>query len=121
MSVWKGEVADRNHYLAVVTKAMKNQLVDRARKANTQRRTPTPFPGVSANHLAVVDILAIERELAEIDRTDPRAAHVVRLRYYGGCSWEETARATGVSVKMVRNDWGGAVKWLRKRLAPHSS
>lgn len=117
----RGGINDRGHYLAVVTEAMKNHLIDRARRAKARKRTaPSDGPGFPwrlASTLAYEEILALEREIKRIEVEDPRAAEVVRLRYYCGCSWDETAAAVGATVKMVRNDWEFASGWLRQRLA----
>ena len=120
---WKGAVNDRGHYLKVVKTAMKQELIDRARRAQTQRRTAPSagFPQASATTLSLEEVLALEREIERLEKIDPRAAHVVRLRYYCGCSWEQTAEAVGATVKMVRDDWESAAKWLRKRLGGKSS
>lgn len=122
---WKGAVSDRGHYLAVVTEAMKNQLIDRARREKARKRTPVAsgpgFPWQSASTLPYEDILALDREITRMGKDDPGAAEVVRLRYYCGCSWEETAAAVGATVKVVRGDWEFASRWLRKRLQYRSS
>ena len=62
------------------------------------------------------EILSLEREVERLEKLDPRAAMVVRLRYYGGCSWEETAGALGITVKMARGDWAFAARRLSERL-----
>jgi RNA polymerase sigma factor (TIGR02999 family) len=119
---WKGPVSDRSHFLALATLAMKNELVDRARRLKSQKRTAPEsspgFPQQIASSLSYEAILALEREVERLEAIDPRATLVLRLRYYGGCSWEETASATGASVKMVRNDWEFVSKWLAQRLGP---
>jgi DNA-directed RNA polymerase specialized sigma24 family protein len=48
---------------------------------------------------------------------DPRAASVVDLRYFLGCSLEETAEVLGASVRNVRDDWDFARMWLLKQMA----
>ncbi len=116
----KGIIADRSHYLAFVTTAMRNELIDRARAARTQKRTiPATggaFPHGNASGLAFEEIVALEREIERMQKFDWRAAQVVWLRYYGGCSWDETAAAVGATIKMVRTDWEFAATWLQPRL-----
>jgi RNA polymerase sigma factor (TIGR02999 family) len=117
---WKGIISDRGHYLAFVTTAMRNELIDRARAAHSQKRTvpssgPT-FPRRNASALPYEEIVALEREIDRLEKLDWRAAQVVRLRYYGGCSWDETAAAVGATIKMVRTDWEFAANWLEQRL-----
>ena len=116
---WKGAVADRGHYIAFVTNAMRNELIDQARRAKAQKRSrpsELQFPLTHPSELTYEVILALEQEIEGIERADWRAAHVVRLRYYAGCSWEETAAAVDATIKMVRNDWEFASEWLKKRL-----
>lgn len=117
---WKGIIADRGHYLAFVTTAMRNELIDRARAARTQKRTApqsgAAFPHRDASVLPYEEIVALEREIERLQKLDWRAAQVVWLRYYGGCSWEETAAAVGATIKMVRTDWEFAATWLEQRL-----
>ena len=43
---------------------------------------------------------------------DPRKAHVVELRYFGGLSVEETAEVMEISPETVKRDWKMAKAWL---------
>lgn len=99
---------------------MRNELIDRARAARTQKRTIPArggaFPDRDATVLSCEQIVALDREIDRMQKLDWRAAQVVRLRYYGGCSWDETAAAVGATVKMVRSDWEFAATWLEQRL-----
>jgi RNA polymerase sigma factor (TIGR02999 family) len=115
-----GGINDRGHYLASVTLAMKGQLIDHARRAKSMKRT-APYAAGNATPmnpagLGPEEILSLEREVERLEKLDPRAAMVVRLRYYGGCSWEETAGALGITVKMARGDWAFAARRLSERL-----
>ena len=122
---WKGAISDRGHYLALVTTAMRNELIDRARAARAQKRTipadGTTFPYRNASALPYEEIVALEREIDRLEKLDWRAAQVIRLRYYGGCSWEETAAAIGATVKIARTDWEFAATWLEQRLGGQRS
>ena len=51
--------------------------------------------------------------LAEID---PRAEHVVELRFFVGMSVEETAKILALSEKTVKRDWEFARVWLEREL-----
>jgi RNA polymerase sigma factor (sigma-70 family) len=54
--------------------------------------------------------------LDHLQEIDPRAASVVDLRFFLGCSLEETAEVLGVSLRNVRDDWDFAKVWLKKQL-----
>lgn len=65
-----------------------------------------------ADHLVVLDE-ALER----LEQVSPRSAEVVRYRFFGGLSLEETAALLGISGKTVQRDWLAARAWLRKEVA----
>jgi RNA polymerase sigma factor (TIGR02999 family) len=114
----RADVTDRGHYLALLTMALRGELIDHIRRVKSLKRTspsegalPQPDAGLPREY-----VLALDREIHRLERIDQRAAGVIRLRYYGGCSWEETAHALGITIKVARGDWGFAVRWLGERL-----
>lgn len=112
---------DRNHYLAVATIAIRDQVIDRARKAKALKRcggvAVTHFPQALVSEMSLEDVVTLDRLIEELRMADPQAAAVVRLRYYAGCSCEETAASVGATVKIVRTDWEFAQEWLKERLS----
>ena len=64
-----------------------------------------------------VDLLALNEALEELEKTDPRAASVVKLRYFTGLTTADAARAIGVSLATAENDWAYAKSYLRLRLS----
>ena len=60
---------------------------------------------------------ALERLAAE----DPRKARVVELRFFGGLTVEETAKALEVSPRTVHKDWVFARAWLYRALTAGAS
>ena len=59
-----------------------------------------------------IDVLALDEALAELARIDARKERVVELRYFGGLSFEETAKLLGVSLETAKRDWRLAKAWL---------
>jgi len=55
--------------------------------------------------------------LGELLRHDPRAAEVLRLRFYAGLKVADVAQLLGVSSRTVNRDWLFARAWLHERLA----
>ena len=47
---------------------------------------------------------------------EPKAAEVVKLRYFAGLTIEETAAAMDVSVRTVNRHWTYARAWLYQQL-----
>jgi len=116
---WK----DRNHFLAEAAIAMRRILVDHARAANADKRTAgTRRVTLDENTPALIDpqdpsTIDLDEALNELAQIDARQANTVTLRYFGGCTKEETASVLGVSTSTVANDWVIARAWLRSRLA----
>ena len=113
---------DRNHLLALSARAMRQVLVDHARHAHAQKRgsgeaalTLTANLGVEA--AAVVDVLALEDLLGNLQRIDSRAAQIVELRYFGGYSEPEIAGMLGISESTLSRDWRKARAFLFSELS----
>jgi RNA polymerase sigma factor (sigma-70 family) len=63
-----------------------------------------------------VDVLALDQALQALAEVDPRLLKVMELRYFAGCSLEEAAELTGVSLATVKRDWAYARAWLHDYL-----
>jgi RNA polymerase sigma factor (TIGR02999 family) len=111
----------RGHFFAAAAEAMRRILIERARhkrslKAGGDRRREN-FEQVD---LAVggpdLDLLALNEVLDLLERQDPRAAALVKLRFFAGLTVNEAAQALGVSTATAENDWAYARCWLRLEL-----
>jgi hypothetical protein len=60
--------------------------------------------------------LPLDGALTRLEKSDPRAAKVVELRFFGGLSIEETAEAMRTSPRTIKREWMFAKAWLRKEL-----
>jgi RNA polymerase sigma factor (TIGR02999 family) len=117
----------RQHFFAVAARAMRQVLVDYARKRTRAKRggeaptvsldtvSRTEVPARSPEELLVIDD-ALER-LAE---KDERMARVVECRFFGDYTLQETADVLGVSRSTVVRDWRAARAWLNRALSPES-
>jgi RNA polymerase sigma factor (TIGR02999 family) len=113
---------DRVHFFAIAAQTMRRILIDyaRARVADKrggqqQRVGLSAIDGVpsvaSSERLLDLDFL-----LSALARTDPRAARVVELRFFGGLPEEDVAEVLQVSVITVKRDWKAARAWLAAHL-----
>jgi RNA polymerase sigma factor (TIGR02999 family) len=113
---------DRAHFLAVAARAMKQILIDRARRAGAgihgggRRRVALDDAIPSAEPSDTPDILTLDSVLARLAALDRRKARVVEMRIFGGMSIEEVAEALDVSRTTVSNDWRMARAWLAQEL-----
>lgn len=106
---------------AAASKAMREILVDHARRRSAAKRgggwrRVTLDPAACELPGRELDLLALDEALENLAALDGRQAQVVELRYFGGLSTEETARALGVSARTVEGDWHMARAFLRRAL-----
>jgi len=119
---WNG----RGHFFAAAAQAMRNILVDSARRKGTLKRGGqagrinideiNPDDAVIAEPRT--DILALDAALTKLAELDDRKARIVMLRYFGGLSPEETALALNISVLTVFREWKLAKAILLLELEP---
>lgn len=109
------------HFQAVAAIAMRQILVDHARRKATQKRggqfqrvaLSTGILGDEPN----IDFVELDNALKELATKDERKAKVVELRYFGGLTSAETALQLGIACKTAEADWYFARAWLRKQLS----
>jgi RNA polymerase sigma factor (TIGR02999 family) len=106
----KDSWADKAHFFGAASHAMRQVLVDFARRHNAEKRGGE-FRMVSLGESdAAVDveldeIIALDDALDRLDAVDSRLRQVVELRFFGGVPQEEIARMLGVSTRTVERDW----------------
>ena len=112
---------DRNHFLAVAAVAMRNILVDYARRKMAQKRggdqvlVTLDEARVGAPQSAV-EMLALDEALSKLGSLSERLAKIVELRFFGGLTVEETAELVGTSERTVKRDWRKARAFLLSAL-----
>ncbi|MGA2720947.1 MAG: sigma-70 family RNA polymerase sigma factor [Bryobacteraceae bacterium] len=117
---------NRAQFLGVAAQLMRRILVDYARARETAKRAG-PADGVDAVNLEggmdgtqAEEILAVDEALERLTALDAQQAKVVELRYFAGLTIEETAEASGISVRTVKREWTMAAAWLRTELSPRA-
>lgn len=112
------EAGDRAHFLAIAARAMRQVLVDQARRrgaakrgAGWQRTTLSEARG--SDGLDPAELLALNDALEQLE---PRQRQVVECRFFGGMEEQEIATALGISERTVRRDWVKARAWLNRIL-----
>ena len=112
---------DRVHFLAVAARAMRQILVDHARKRKAQKRGGGR-PDVAfdeALYLAderAEELLALDEALSRLEKLNRRLSQVIECCYFGGLTQQEAAEIIGVSVRTVERDWVKAKGWLYHEL-----
>lgn len=113
--------SDRNHLIALSTRAMRHVLVDHAREVQADKRgggvqALTLTANDIAEPQAEVEVLALHALLEELHGFDPRSAQIVELRYFGGYEEPEIADLLDISLTTVQRDWRRVRAWLAARL-----
>lgn len=117
---------NRGHFYAACAQAMRRILIDHARKRGAEKRGggrgKLPLNVVDlAEETDPAQVLALDEALNELERTDPRAASIVRLRFFAGLGVEETAHVLGLSERTVMRDWAFARATLFKLMNEHEA
>jgi RNA polymerase sigma factor (TIGR02999 family) len=110
---WK----NRAHFFSAAAEAMRRILVENARRKKRLKHgghlqqvdlegvdIPSPAPDE--------DLLAMDEALGRLVEIDPRAAELVKLRFFLGLTQAEAAMHLGVSVSTVERTWAFARAWL---------
>lgn len=113
----RAKYADRAHFFAVASTAMRRILVDAARARTRQKRgsgvQPVSIEGLQLGRQGdALDVVALGAALERLDATSRRARQVVECRVFGGLTIDETAVALGVAPMTVKRDWRMARAWL---------
>jgi RNA polymerase sigma factor (TIGR02999 family) len=115
--LWDG----RGHFYAAAAEAMRRILVDSARRRQSVKRgggrlRESLDEAIIAAPDAPVDLLALDEALSRLETEDPRAAGLVKLRYFAGLTIREAADALGVSPRTADDIWAYARAWLFRAL-----
>jgi RNA polymerase sigma factor (TIGR02999 family) len=116
---------DRAHFLALMSRVMRQVLVDHARAREADKRgggearvpwdTNIEVRDEEATHQ--LNLLDLHRALEALERDEPSLGQVVEMHYFGGMTAEEVAAAVNRSVHVIRHDIRLARAWLRRELA----
>jgi len=112
---------DRVHFCGIAANAMRQVLVDEARRRNAAKRGGGAEPitlivGHDAIEPSVVDVIALDQALDRLGRLDERLHQVVEYLFFGGMTQQEVAAILGVSTRTVERDWLKAKLFLHREL-----
>ena len=118
------DVADRAHFLALMSRVMRQVLVDHARAGAAGKRGGGDARVPWDSNVAIgsdpgteqLEVLDLHRALEALEGENPGLAEVVEMHYFGGMTAEEVAIAVGRSAHIVRHELRFARAWLRRAL-----
>jgi RNA polymerase sigma-70 factor, ECF subfamily len=124
-----------SHFKAIAARAMRQVLVDEARRHSARKRggageavfvaldeaSRDAIMGKEAarkHSTGEAELLELDASIRELAARSPRQAQMVECRFFGGLSVTETAEVLGVSESAVERDWRAAKAWLASRIRP---
>lgn len=121
---WQG----RSHFLSVAARAMRQILLDYAKRQSAakrgggQRHLPlheieATLGGADPSEARDEALVALDESLLRLEAVDPRQSRIVECRFFGGMTIEDTAEALGVSPATVKRAWAMAQAWLYRDLS----
>ena len=116
-------VIDRRHFYAFAAQLMRAILTDFARRSRAVKRSGSGARVPLHEQMAWVvasreEMLALGEALEQLEAMDERKVRVIELRFFLGCTIEETAELLDISATTVDRDLAFAKTWLYRRLCP---
>lgn len=113
---------NRAHFFALAARAMRQVLVDHARRKLATKRGGELGPPIELeDHLALTEqqsdeVLAIHEALERLQELDPRQAQIVEMHYFAGNPVEEIAEVLAIGSRTVKRELQSARLFLKKQL-----
>jgi len=115
----------KTHFTAIATNAMRQVLIDYARRHNALKRqqpeSNITFTFMAENRqVSLSEILAIHEALTRLENQSPngaRHARLIQFVFFGGMSMKEAAQELGISRKQAHRDWNWARTFLAMELS----
>jgi RNA polymerase sigma factor (TIGR02999 family) len=113
----------RGHFFAAAAEAMRRILVDGARRRGARKRG-AHLERIDLPELAEpstddpLDLPALDEALGKLETLHPQKAQVVKLRFFAGCTLEDTAQMLGIARATAQRHWTFARAWLFGQLHP---
>ncbi len=112
---------DRAMFFATAARAMRQVLIDHARRGRRQKRgggqqrLPASLMELAAE-CSLDDVLAVDEALQRLAEHDARAARIVELRFFTGLPVSEVAELLDTSPRTIEREWAYARAWLFRAL-----
>jgi len=116
-------LAHRAQFFQLISKVMRNVLIDHARERNADKR------GGGARRLGLtghdieapeekVDLMLVHSALQQLETVDARQAKIIQMKFFAGMNNQDAAEALGISLSTLKREWASARDWLKDKLNP---
>lgn len=114
------QTQNREHFVAVAARLMRQILVDYARSHRAAKRGAECRVEMEEDlelpQQRGADVIALDDALNQLSQIDPQQSRIVELRFFGGLTTEEISEVLGISVATIGRDWNMAKAWLSREL-----
>jgi RNA polymerase sigma-70 factor, ECF subfamily len=114
------QAQNREHFVAVAARLMRQILVDYARSHRAAKRGPDCKVELDEDLEPLqqrgTDVVALDDALNRLSQLDRQQSLIVELRFFGGLTVDETAAVLGTSPATIGRDWSMAKAWLSREL-----
>lgn len=115
-------VNDRSHLLALCARAMRQIVVDRARRRQAEKRggqqVMLSLSGVEASNTDRPEtIVALDEALTMLNERDPRLVRLIEFRVFAGLDTRQIADLLNLTPRTIQLDWLRARAWVGQALA----
>lgn len=118
---------DRGHFFATAAKAMRQIVIDHARRRHAEKRgganqqQATLSDDLDAGGLDPETLIHLDSALTQLHDMEPPLAELVELRFFAGLSVEQVADLRDISARTVIRDWRRARAFLFDTVRPQAS
>lgn len=112
--------SDRNHFLAIYSRLIRQYLVDNARKRSVREGSAAHTlidTSIGHDQSALIDIVIVDDLLNKLKQVDERKSQLAELFYFGGASQAQVSDILGISIRTVRRDLQFLKAWFSVQLA----
>ena len=112
------ELAGRRHFFALCARAMRQIVIDHARRRSADKRGGGPGINTDIDNITVggtdrpETLVALHEALEQLSGRDPRLVELIELRVFAGLEPQLIAELRGCSVRSVQRDWLRARVWI---------
>jgi len=118
-----GAAQDHDHFLRLAARAMRQILVDHARRRASGKRPPAErrvdvaLEGLARELEArALGLDSLDDALRKLEEVDPDLAQLVELHFFGGRTMDECARMLGISQRQAFRRWRAARAYLHREI-----
>lgn len=121
------DIKDRNHFLAMASRTIRQILIDGIRKEQSDKRggrfdlvtyQETEFPSQENKNdsFAVINWELMNELLHELELVDAKSVELIEMRFFAGLRIDEIAEIKNISISTVSRNWKFAKSWLISRV-----